>query len=111
MNRTAGSIGTVFGRLEVIGRAPTSERGASRVRVRCVCGTEKIMHTSNLLRGHRYGVDQSCGCARHATAEPVTPDPKPDHERERERTTMLAFLDAHFPMPVGAPENKLSESQ
>ena len=104
MSRTASSIGTVFGQLEVIGRATTSERGASRVWVRCACGTEKIMHTSNLLRGHRYGIDQSCGCARHATTEPVTPDPKPD----RERTAMLAFLDEHFPMPI---ENKLSESE
>ena len=111
MNRTASQPGTVFGRLEVIGRAPTSARGASRVWVRCACGTEKIMHTSNLLRGHRYGLDQSCGCARRVIDEPVIDEPvTPDPNNNPERTAIFDLLAKHFPIPTGAPENKLSES-
>lgn len=53
-------IGEVFGRLTVIGVAPSGVTGQARFRVRCRCGTITIVQHGNL----RSGMTRSCGCLR-----------------------------------------------
>jgi hypothetical protein len=48
----------VFGRLTVTARAENSSVGAARWVVQCVCGTEKIVRSSQLTDGNTL----SCGC-------------------------------------------------
>jgi hypothetical protein len=50
--------GQVFGRLTVIGRAPTSASGDTRWHCRCECGNETTGRAGHLRRG----ASQSCGC-------------------------------------------------
>lgn len=49
-----------FGKLTVIGTAETGPRGKQRMKVRCLCGTEKIVYLSDLTSGNT----SSCGCLR-----------------------------------------------
>ena len=58
------AIGTVFGRLTVIGEAellvrPNGKK-SSRSLVRCECGTEKTLRNATL----KNGTTQSCGCSK-----------------------------------------------
>ena len=59
--------GQTFGRLTVIARAPTSERGQARWRCRCECGTEKVVRGTDL----RHGGTSSCGCLRRENMRKV----------------------------------------
>ena len=54
------AIGTVFGRLTVLGEAVRSRRGFRRLHCRCSCGKETIVQLNNLTNAH----SQSCGCTR-----------------------------------------------
>ena len=51
-------IGEKFGKLTVIGQAPSTAKGQRRWVCRCDCGIEKIVIGSNLKRGTTV----SCGC-------------------------------------------------
>lgn len=51
-------IGSTFGRLTVIKRAPNYKAGATRWVCKCSCGKEIITYGSNL----RTGKTKSCGC-------------------------------------------------
>lgn len=53
-----------FGRLTVIARAENSAAGAARWRVRCECGVEKVVRSSQLTDG----ATKSCGCLLRALA-------------------------------------------
>jgi hypothetical protein len=50
--------GQRFGKLFVVERADSTHYGATRWRVRCDCGKEKLAFAANLRRG----TSQSCGC-------------------------------------------------
>lgn len=59
MPRTATDLhNKVFGRLRVVLRAENSTAGAARWVVRCKCGTEKVVRSSQLTDG----TTKSCGC-------------------------------------------------
>ena len=47
-----------FGRLTVLQREENTKHGAARWRVRCSCGTEKVVRTDQLTSGSTV----SCGC-------------------------------------------------
>jgi hypothetical protein len=51
-------FGHIFGRLLVVSRAENSAAGAARWVVRCACGVEKVVRSSQLTDGNT----QSCGC-------------------------------------------------
>ncbi len=53
-------VGERFGRLEVLERTGTDNGGNSTWRVRCDCGTEKVVDAQSL----RGGGTRSCGCLR-----------------------------------------------
>jgi len=55
--RLPTQVGVVYGRLTVIGDAP-SRNGARFVLYRCSCGTEKALERNSVRRGRT----QSCGC-------------------------------------------------
>ena len=59
MTVTTDEIGKHFGRLRVVGRAPSVASGAAWL-CQCVCGNERIVAASNLRSGH----STSCGCFR-----------------------------------------------
>lgn len=62
-------LGQTFGRLLVLARAENSAAGAARWVVRCACGSERIVRSSQLTGGGT----QSCGClARELARERVT---------------------------------------
>ena len=52
--------GQRFGRLTVVGEAPSSIAGDSRWRCRCVCGAERVVLGMHL----KAGATKSCGCYR-----------------------------------------------
>ncbi len=51
-------IGRLFGRWTVIRSIPSGDARKSRFLCRCRCGTEKVVWSTNLLRG----LSKSCGC-------------------------------------------------
>jgi group I intron endonuclease len=53
-------LGLVFGRLTVVGDAPTGNSGHHMCRCVCVCGSEIITQATNL----RNGNTKSCGCLK-----------------------------------------------
>lgn len=53
-------VGHEFGRLRVVGPAPSRPRGKARWLCVCQCGRETIKDSGNLRRG----VSRSCGCLR-----------------------------------------------
>jgi hypothetical protein len=53
--------GKRFGRLEVLGRAPTKNK-RTRWNVRCDCGTQKVVGAQNLMTRHASRRVVSCGC-------------------------------------------------
>ena len=61
MKQVTDLTGQVFGKLLVLDYAGRAENGKHRWRVRCECGTEKVVFASNLFSGKT----RSCGCARH----------------------------------------------
>jgi hypothetical protein len=62
MSNLIDLIGQKFGRLTVVKRGPSTERGEATWLCKCECGTEKH------VRGHclRRGDTKSCGCLAKA---------------------------------------------
>ena len=58
MSKPLNLIGQRFGKLVVINRADNSKSGKSKWLCRCDCGKEKIIFSTNLVRG----LTHSCGC-------------------------------------------------
>lgn len=56
--------GKAFGRLSVLSRAQSSQRGKARWHCRCVCGNEVVCPSETL----RDGRAQSCGCRQRERA-------------------------------------------
>jgi hypothetical protein len=59
-HRLTFAVGQVIGRFTVLGPASPNRWGKSRSRVRCECGTERVVCNSPLANGRRL----SCGCLR-----------------------------------------------
>lgn len=55
--------GQTFGRLLVLGRVESTNRGQARWAALCECGTEKIFLSTNLVTGK----SNSCGCLQQET--------------------------------------------
>lgn len=53
-------IGSIYGRLTVIGEAKMAAGYKRKLICRCSCGNEVVVFTCNLARGHTM----SCGCAK-----------------------------------------------
>ena len=56
-------VGQQFSRLTVMYKVQ-SQKGQSRWMTKCICGTEKVIHQSNLIGGH----STSCGCYMRSSA-------------------------------------------
>ena len=54
-------IGRIFNRWTVLGRGKQSSSGAWYWKCKCICGKQKEVFSSSLLRG----LSQSCGCLPH----------------------------------------------
>jgi hypothetical protein len=60
-------LGQRFGRLTVVASAPSGGKHA-RWLCACLCGTRKVVYSSNLLRG----LTQSCGCLNREISGGIT---------------------------------------
>lgn len=102
--RCAVLVGETYGRLLVIARAP-SKGTHGRVKVRCVCGTEKVVWNHSLRAGHT----RSCGClVREIAAQSPGRAPVHGHARvgnyhplygtwNQMKQRCLNPRDAHYP--------------
>lgn len=61
MTRRLELTGKRFGDLAVLAFAGLTNQGNTTWLVKCVCGTEKIVSSNNLIRGN----SESCGCKQH----------------------------------------------
>lgn len=89
--------GQRFGRLVVLGLADVPDRkGFIFWRVRCDCGTEKVIMQNNII----YGQTRSCGClaneVRAARAEHMRQGRKPKSEKTAVRKAYPARTAAEF---------------
>lgn len=58
MSKKSDMVGKIFGRLTVLGKAPSAKSGNIRWFCQCECGNETIVYGSHL----RNGNTKSCGC-------------------------------------------------
>ena len=76
-------VGRVFGRLQVVARAGSTDRTPARLlwRCRCACGNEPIVLAAYLLAGRT----QSCGCLRAERARALIAAARAQRRRRRSR--------------------------
>lgn len=67
MKLSAPPVGSVFGRLTVLGPAPVNAHQRSQAEVQCACGTVRAVPVARLLAGSAV----SCGCARGRRGTPA----------------------------------------
>jgi len=60
MSKLDDLMGKRYGRLVVVGRAPSGKDGAARWRCVCDCGGESTPHAQNL----KTELTKSCGCLK-----------------------------------------------
>jgi hypothetical protein len=76
-------VGRMFGRLQVVARAGSTDRTPARPlwRCRCACGNEPIVLAAYLLAGRT----QSCGCLRAERARASIAATRAQRRRRRPR--------------------------
>ena len=105
-------VGRVFGRLQVVARAGSTDRARPLWRCRCACGNEPIVLAAYLLAGRT----RSCGCLRVERARASIVEARAQRRQSRPRFAAAGLASSSMSPPprharaqLGAPRSKGAE--